>query len=110
MNDFIGKYFLLILFSVLLSACATVGNQFDRTHVNDVKKGVQSKDEIKSWFGEPYQVIKPLNGHPAKCIERWTYVHSYASYGGAKVTSAALIVDFDKNGKVCDQAYSETVK
>jgi outer membrane protein assembly factor BamE (lipoprotein component of BamABCDE complex) len=90
-----------------LGACATAGQQFDRTHVNDIKKGVQTKEDIREWFGKPYQVTKPLSGHPAGCTERWSYVHAFASWGGAKTKSAALIVDFDKNGKVCDNAYTE---
>jgi outer membrane protein assembly factor BamE (lipoprotein component of BamABCDE complex) len=98
----------LLLSALLLAACATAGRQFDRTHVNDVKKGVQTKEQIRAWFGEPYQVTAPLSGHPAGCVERWTYVHAYASYGGMKSTSASLVVDFDKKGKVCDHAYSET--
>ncbi len=89
-----------------LVSCATAGRQFDRAHINDIKTGVQTKDQIRGWFGEPYRV-QSISGSPAGCIERWTYVHAYASYGGAKKTSAALVVDFDKDGKVCDHAYTE---
>jgi len=101
---------LVVLFLVLfLSACASSGRQFDRTHVTDIQKGVQSKEQIKGWFGTPNQVTA-LQGHPAGCVERWTYVHAYASYGGARAQSAALVVDFDRSGKVCDHAYTETQK
>jgi outer membrane protein assembly factor BamE (lipoprotein component of BamABCDE complex) len=107
-----GKMMLLLmaLMIMALAACATAGKQFDRTHVNDIKKGVQTKEQIRAWFGEPYQVTKPLSGHPAGCVERWTYVHAYSSYGGARTESSSLIVDFDSNGKVCDHAFSETRK
>jgi len=95
------------LLLAVVVACASIGRQFDRTHVNDIKTGVQTKDTIREWFGEPNQVIVPLQRHPAGCTERWTYVHAYSSYGGLKTESASLVVDFDKHGKVCDHAYSE---
>ncbi len=95
------------VFLVILTSCATAGRQFDRTHVNDIAKGVQTKETIKTWFGEPHQVTAPLQGHPAGCVERWIYVHAYSSYGGMKTESASLVVDFDKGGKVCDHAFVE---
>lgn len=102
------KICLLAAAAMVIFACASSGKQFDRTHVNDIRKGVHTKVQIREWFGEPYQVTAPLQGHPAGCVERWTYVHAYSSHGGAKTVSAALIVDFDSNGKVCDNAYTET--
>lgn len=98
----------LCLIFGLVAACATAGRQFDRTHVNDIKKGVHNKETIRNWFGEPYQVTSPLQGHPAGCVERWLYVHAYSSHGGRKTESASLVVDFDRAGKVCDNAFSET--
>ena len=91
---------------VLFVSCATAGKKFDRTHVNDIQDKVQDKNQIRSWFGEPYRV-QPIAGSPAGCVERWTYVHAYSSHGGAKTTSASLVVDFDKSEKVCDHAYVE---
>ena len=110
MRNLFGRLFLAVITAVVLAACATSGKQFDRTHIHDVKKGAQNKEQIRSWFGEPYQVTTLGSGQPGGCVERWTYVHAYASHGGAKATSAALVVDFDKNNKVCDTAYSETKK
>jgi outer membrane protein assembly factor BamE (lipoprotein component of BamABCDE complex) len=89
-----------------LVSCATAGKQFDRTHVGDIKTGVHDKNQIRSWFGSPGQ-LQPITGSPAGCIERWIYVHAYASFGGAKSKAATLVVDFDRNGKVCDHAYVE---
>lgn len=102
-----NRIWLLAVIVLVLCACATAGRQFDRTHVNDIKKGIHTKEQIKGWFGEPYQTTT-LQGHPAGCVERWTYVHAFSSHGGAKTVSAALVVDFDSNGKVCDNAYTET--
>jgi outer membrane protein assembly factor BamE (lipoprotein component of BamABCDE complex) len=89
-----------------LVSCATAGKQFDRTHISDIKTGVQDKNQIRDWFGSPKQV-QSITGSPAGCMERWIYVHAYASFGGAKTKAASLVVDFDRNGKVCEHAYVE---
>ena len=105
-----NRIFLIALSALLLvvvAACATTGRQFDRTHVNEVANGVQTKETIREWFGEPYQVT-PLQGNTAGCVERWLYVHAHASFGGMKTESASLVVDFNKKGKVCDHAFSKS--
>jgi outer membrane protein assembly factor BamE (lipoprotein component of BamABCDE complex) len=95
-----------VLSFLVLASCATAGKQFDRTHVSDVQNKVQDKNQIRAWFGDPYRV-QAVTGSAVGCVERWTYVHAFSSFGGAKTTSASLVVDFDKNGKVCDHAYVE---
>lgn len=95
-----------IALCLVLLACAGAGRRFDSTHVTDVEKGVQDEAQIRAWFGDPVRV-ETLSGHPAGCVERWTYVHAFSSYGGAKTTSKSLIVDFDTQGRVCDHAYAE---
>jgi len=97
---------LRIVAVLALASCASVGNKFDTTHVNDIKKGVQDKGQIRAWFGEPYRV-QPVTGSPAGCVERWTYTHAFSSYGGAKTKTETLVVDFNPSGKVCDEAYVE---
>ena len=90
-----------------LVSCATVGKDFDRTHVTDIKTGVQDKNQIRDWFGEPNQK-QSLKDSTKGCVERWSYIYAHASYGGLKTKSTALVVDFDESGKVCDHGYSET--
>lgn len=89
-----------------LVSCASAGKQFDTTHVNDIKKGSQDKDQIRAWFGEPYRV-QAISGSPLGCVERWTYTHAFSSFGGTKTKTETLVVDFNKRGKVCDNAYLE---
>lgn len=104
-----SRVFVCALVAVLclgLLACAGAGRQFDRTHVTDIRKGVQDEDQIRAWFGSPVRV-EALSGHPAGCAKRWTYVHAFSSYGGAKTSSKSLVVDFDADGLVCDHAYVE---
>ena len=91
---------------IFLASCASSGRSFDRTHINDIKTGVHDKNQIRTWFGEPYQTISPLTGHPLGCVERWSYVYAKAVGFGKVTQSDALIVDFDTAGKVCDHGAS----
>lgn len=95
---------IMVVFS--LASCASSGKQFDTTHVLDVRKGAQDKAQIRAWFGEPH-TVQPIAGSKSKCMERWIYTHAYSSWGGAKTKSETLVVDFNKKGKVCDNAYLE---
>ncbi len=97
--------FVIAVFALAaLTACASAGREFDRTHVNDIKIGVQDKSRIRAWFGEPYQ-RETISATSAGCVERWMYVYAFSTYAGAKTKSSSLVVDFDRNGKVCDHAY-----
>jgi outer membrane protein assembly factor BamE (lipoprotein component of BamABCDE complex) len=90
----------------LFAGCASTGRQFDTLHVNDVKVGMQDRQTIEQWFGEPYKKAT-LAANGKGCAERWTYVYAHAVGFGTVTESHALVVDFDSNGKVCDQAYSK---
>ncbi|MGE0711047.1 MAG: outer membrane protein assembly factor BamE [Planctomycetota bacterium] len=91
----------------LMGGCASVGREFDTTHVNDIKNGVTTKPQIRGWFGEPHQVTKPLQGSPVGAVERWNYTYAH-SVAGASTQSEALVVDFDPKDVVVDHAYSKT--
>ncbi len=91
---------------LLAGACGSAGRQWDTTHANEVQRGVQTKADIQRWFGEPYQ-FQAVTGSPMGCVERWTYVYSHSVAGGSTVTDT-LVVDFDANGTVCDNAYQHT--
>lgn len=100
---------LSMLFLVLLFvACASAGKSIDKTHMDEITNGVQSKAQIRQWFGEPYTVKTGLTGHPSGCVERWTYEYAKAQGFGNVTYSEILVVDFDAEGKVCDHAYSKT--
>jgi hypothetical protein len=88
-----------------LVGCATSGQKFDTTHVNDIQKGVHTKTQITEWFG-PQQQTSAIQNSPAGCVERWIYVFAKARVGAA-TQSESLVVDFDSSGKVCDHAYTK---
>lgn len=102
------KKLITLILILDLSACATAGHKIERSHLNDIKNGVQNKDQIRTWFGEPYTVKTGLTGHPKGCIERWTFEYAKAQGFGTVTYSEILVVDFNKNGKVCDHAFSKT--
>lgn len=102
------KHLAVLGLCLLMAACATVGKKFDTTHVNDIVKGRQTKQQIQAWFGAPSQTVSPLSGHPAGCVERWIWTYAHSTSGGRHTVSESLVVDFNKAGKVCDHAYSKT--
>lgn len=104
--------FHMLLFTciVTLTACASAGARVDRTHLGDIKTGVQSKEQIRSWFGAPYTMTTNLTNHPQGCVERWTYEYAKARGFGVVTYQETLVVDFDGKGKVCDHAFSKAGK
>ncbi len=103
------KHTAVTCLAIVLVACATVGRDFDRTHVNDIKKGAHDKAQIRAWFGVPHQVTT-ASGNEKGCNETWMYQYARATHAGRKSSGAALAVVFDTNGKVCESAYSEVGK
>ncbi len=93
---------------LILTACATAGNKVNRTHLHDINNGAQDKGQIRTWFGEPYTIKTNLQGHLKGCIERWTFEYAKARGFGTVTYSEILVIDFDKDGKVCDHAFSKT--
>ena len=91
-----------------LAACGSAGRQWDTTHANEVQKGVHTQQDVRAWFGEPY-TIEPVAGSPLGCVQRWTYTYASSVAGGTTV-SDTLVVDFDPQGLVCDNAYLHQVQ
>lgn len=102
----IGIMAALALALTLVAGCASSGRQFDASHTSEIQDGVQDKQTIVSWFGEP-MAKAPISGSQRGCVERWTYTYAHAVGFGMVTESHALVVDFDANDKVCDHAYSK---
>ncbi len=94
----------ITLFAIAFTACATVGKKFDTSHVHEIQKGKQTKAEITAWFGPAHSTTQ-LTKSELGCVERWQWTHARSSMGST--TAEALLVDFDSDGKVCDNAYSK---
>lgn len=69
------KYGIIILCALLLTACATAnyttGTDFKTDKVNQIEEGVTTKEQVASWFGEPYSKTV-INGNQVK----WLYFYS----------------------------------
>ena len=80
----------LILF---LSACGTVGKEFNESLYANIVKGTTTNKEIRIMFGPPFR--KGIqNGDPV-----WTYEYNYVSAFGTDIIKDMIIV-FSKNGVV----------
>ena len=93
---------LLVGLVFILSSCASssIGRKFDTTHVNDIEKGVSTKEIIRQWFGKPYATgAAETELRAVGCVEGWSYLYAYLT------TSESLAVYFDADGKVCANAY-----
>jgi hypothetical protein len=96
---------LVIALGLAAASCATVGKDFDRTHVNSIKAKVHDKAQITAWFGQPARVSTVAGA--GGCNEMWLYQYGRSTHGGARTKAAALAVVFDQQGIVCESSYSE---
>ena len=53
---------LLILASVILVGCATVGTKIDQDKLSQIKEGVTTKQEVINLLGKPYMVTLTSDG------------------------------------------------
>ena len=96
----------VVALGIALGACATVGRDFDRTNVHNIKPKVHDKAQITQWFGQPSRTTT-TSGGAGGCNEMWIYQYGRSTHGGARTSAAALAVLFDAEGKVCSSSYSE---
>ena len=80
----------LILF---LSACGTVGKEFDESRYVNIVKGTTTHKEIRIMFGPPFRKGVQNGEHV------WTYEYNYVNAFGTDIIKDMIVV-FDKNGVV----------
>ena len=79
--------------ALFLSACGTVGKEFNESLYANIVKGTTTKKEIRIMFGSPFR--KGIqNGDPV-----WTYEYNYVNAFGTDIIKDMIIV-FSKNGVV----------
>jgi len=92
------KYALLVIaiISLGLFGCATAtftqGKAFDTSKVASIEKGKTTKQEIVSWFGEPF--TKSVAGADG---ETWVYMYAQ---GQSKAQSYVFSVDVKTEGNM----------
>jgi len=79
--------------ALAMSACGTVGKNFDEALYVNIVKGTTNQKEIQAMFGAPFK--KGIqNGLPV-----WTYEYNYVNSFGTDIVKDMIIV-FEKNGVV----------
>ncbi|UXE39615.1 outer membrane protein assembly factor BamE domain-containing protein [Raoultella ornithinolytica] len=96
------KKLFIALGLLLLTGCATVGNEFSDADVASIQKGVTTKQSVLTTFGKPYSVTSDSDGNT---IYTWTYAHTVA-FGVPQGKS--LIVKINKDGVVDSYVVSKT--
>ncbi|MFT4271189.1 MAG: hypothetical protein QM578_09275 [Pantoea sp.] len=89
------KLFIAML-SIVLAGCVYVGTNFDESKLANVQKGVTTKQEVISMFGEPTTTTVDSDGNE---VLMWSYSIGSAFGANAKVLSVKT-----HNGKV--QSYT----
>ena len=80
----------LVLF---LSACGTVGKEFNESLYANIVKGTTTHKEIRIMFGPPFRKGVQNGEHV------WTYEYNYVNAFGTDIIKDMIVV-FDKNGVV----------
>ena len=93
-NNFSLKTGSAVTFLILfLSACGTVGKEFDESLYAIILEGTTTNKEIRIMFGPPFR--KGIqNGDPV-----WTYEYNYVNAFGTDIMKDMIIV-FGKDGVV----------
>jgi outer membrane protein assembly factor BamE (lipoprotein component of BamABCDE complex) len=86
--------YLLVSLLLLVTACASQGNQFDMDKARQLEPGVSTVEDAEHLIGKPISVTTNPNGHQ---VLIWMY-----AYGTGLGASGAkrLIISFDENGKM----------
>ena len=106
---------ILLVFSLLLSGCASVGRKIDMASADKIVKGTTNKAEVRKLLGSPESIGKTDGA------ETWNYIYTRASSkpesfipviglfaGGVNVQSQTLAVVFDASGVVSSVVSSQT--
>lgn len=83
-----------------LSACGTVGKNFNEEMVKEIKNHQTTKTEILDWFGVPFKEGAE-NGHTM-----WTY--QFDKYVLGDTQSKDLVILFDDKGVVKAYRYTSS--
>jgi hypothetical protein len=87
--------------SFFLSACATVGRDFETARVADIQNGKTTQADIEAMFGKPWRTGIEDG------LRTWTYgKYRYSVFG--KTNTRDLVVRFDKNNVVSSYTFNTT--
>ncbi len=104
----------LSLSLLLFAGCATTGQKFDASKVSQIKKGVTTRAEIETMFGQPLSSVTLGNG---KCVIEYQYAEGHSTAqsfipivgdfaGGTKGQAQILTITLTKENIVEEFRYS----
>ena len=90
------------IFLSMLTACASVGSNFDSTQVSSIEIGVTTKSTIEQTYGKPWRT----GIEDGKAT--WTYgYYRYRLFGNSSTKD--LVVRFNKNDTVASYSFNQTL-
>ncbi len=92
-NFFLKTRLAGIFLVLFLSACGTVGKEFNESLYANIVKGTTTHKEIRIMFGPPFRKGVQNGEHV------WTYEYNYVNAFGTDIIKDMIVV-FDKNGVV----------
>lgn len=92
---------LLLVLSVFVAGCATVGQPYAEHKVSQIKVGETTKAQIQQMFGNPWRTGSESGQ------QTWTYGHyRYSAFSDAQTSD--LVVRFNEQGRVASYTYNRT--
>ena len=99
--EFTKLSILCVGFVFITSGCLTLGKDFPKEYVSEIKIGQTTKSQIRKLFGAPW-----LSGIQDGKLA-WTYGnYDYSVFGERKAKD--MVVQFDKKGLVTSYTFSTT--
>ena len=96
--------------ALLVCGCASIGHKLDESKVEQIKKGITTRDQVLQLVGSPDQITRDGNGNVT-----FQYIYSRATTkastfipvvgafaGGANIQTQMLMVTFGTNNVVSD--------
>jgi outer membrane protein assembly factor BamE (lipoprotein component of BamABCDE complex) len=109
-EQFFMKTIIILTAAVLLCGCASVGHKLDESKIDQIKKGVTTRDQVVQLVGSPDQITRDGFGrvtfqyiYSRATTKASTFIPIVGAFaGGANVQSQMLMVTFDTNNVVSD--------
>ena len=100
----------LLATALLITGCASVGHKLDESKVDQIKKGVTTRDQVVQLVGSPNQITRDGFGrvifqyiYSRATTKASTFIPIVGAFaGGANVQTQMLMVTFDTNNVVSD--------
>ncbi|WP_292256999.1 outer membrane protein assembly factor BamE [Marinospirillum sp.] len=92
---------LLLLLSVAMVGCATVGQPYAEHKVPEIKVGETTRAQIQQMFGNPWRTGSESGQ------QTWTYGHyRYSAFSDAQTSD--LVVRFNEQNRVASYTFNRT--